>query len=100
MRAMPKTASSVATKARRVPGSMPRAIVGVDRVRKELTFVIENDMRPGSPTEPRSESYGGLSIVRAMARLFGWSDLVCRADNGRFVVSWRVPAVDRTAGAD
>jgi hypothetical protein len=65
-----------------------------DRVRKELTLVVDNAIEP--PGHPRAaapgDGYGGLSIVRAMARLFEWRELACGPDGERFVARWSLPA--------
>jgi len=42
-------------------------------------------------TAPAGETYGGLSILRALARLFDWRELSFTADGGRFIAEWRVP---------
>jgi PAS domain-containing protein len=82
------------------PGDVPGVAVTCDRVRKELTFRVENATSALESEAPRGEPYGGLSIVRALARLFGWTDLAVVHRAARFTVSWRVPAGERGGGAD
>ena len=43
------------------------------------------------------ETYGGVSILRALARLFEWRDLTFEQDGHVFIVSWRVPVSERGA---
>jgi len=76
------------------PSTRPRVRITCDRVRKELTLVVDNAIEP--PGHPRAaapgDGYGGLSIVRAMARLFEWRELACGPDGERFVARWSLPA--------
>ncbi len=79
------------------PGTIPRLTITADRVRRELVLRVENAVVDDAPA-PRGEAYGGLSIVRAMARLFGWEMVHLETMGGRtFVAEWRVPAFDRGA---
>jgi hypothetical protein len=75
-------------------GTRPSIAITCDPVRQELAAVVENATGP-SAAPAQGESYGGLSILRTMARLFGWRDLVVAAGDGRFVVSWRAPLTRR-----
>ena len=80
------------------PGTVPRVSVACDRVRKELAFAVENDTSgPAPAAQAQGESYGGVAILTAMARLFEWRDLTFQADGARFVVTWRVPVSERGA---
>jgi hypothetical protein len=64
-----------------------------DAVRREIHFRIENDVAGDSGDGPiRGDAYGGLSILRALARLFEWHDLTFTRAKGKFVAEWRVPA--------
>jgi hypothetical protein len=75
------------------PGTVPRLAVSFDRVRREMQFQLSNTAAAGGGV-PDGEAYGGLEIVRVMARLFGWSlRLERHADS--FVASWSAPASDR-----
>jgi PAS domain-containing protein len=75
-----------------LPGSVISIDIVCDPVRRELEFRIENQTADRRTDPPAGEAYGGLAMLGALARLFEWRDLsVSRAD-GRFLVSWRVPA--------
>jgi hypothetical protein len=68
-------------------------------VRKELTLVVDNAIDAGAPTG-RGDAYGGLAIVRAMARLFEWREVACGpagAAGDRFIASWSMPASETGA---
>lgn len=76
-------------------GTRPVVVVRCDRVRAELEFRIENERR-----DERSGSrgtYGGLSILAGMARLFGWREFHAGAEDTRFIVSWRARLTRRDA---
>jgi hypothetical protein len=78
------------------PGSTPALRIALDRVRRELRFEVENELR----SEPHGrdgegETYGGKSILRQLARLFEWPDLAFETRETTYVVSWRVPASER-----
>ncbi len=73
------------------PGSVPRVDIACDPIRREIQFRVENDTREAhAPTV--GDAYGGLSILRALARLFEWRDLTFTSTGATFVVEWRVPA--------
>jgi PAS domain-containing protein len=74
-------------------GSTPELVVSFDRVRRDVQFILTNAAEPGEGV-PGGEAYGGLEIVRVMARLFGWPLLLERTTD-RFIVSWSSPASDR-----
>ena len=80
------------------PATRPRVEIRCDRVRKELTLVVENAIDPAAPAG-RGDAYGGLAIVRAMARLFEWREVACGPDaaGDRFVASWAMPASETGA---
>lgn len=76
---------------------MPALRITLDRVRKELTFELENELRPedrGRAPEREGESYGGRRILERLAALFDW-DLVFERTVSAFRVTWRVPASER-----
>jgi len=79
------------------PGSTPALRIAFDRVRRELVFEVENDLRaePDGPARDRGESYGGRRILERLARLFEWRDLSFERRAGTYLVSWRVPASER-----
>ncbi len=79
------------------PGSTPAVRIGLDRVRRELVFEIENDLpaEPGGSRPDRSESYGGRRILERLARLFEWRDLTFDPRETTYFVTWRVPASER-----
>jgi hypothetical protein len=76
------------------PGSTPALRVTIDRVRRELRFEVENDLR-AEPRDRDGETYGGKSILRQLARLFEWRDLRFEKRETTYLVSWRVPASER-----
>jgi hypothetical protein len=52
-----------------------------------------------SAAGPRTgDAYGGLAILKAMARLLEWRELRFDAGRERFEVSWRVQAGERRQG--
>ena len=78
-------------------GTVPHLEVTCDRVRRELTFRVQNVSRHPAGRSPEGETYGGLSILRALARLFEWRDLSFEQAGDEFLVSWRVPVSERGA---
>jgi PAS domain-containing protein len=76
------------------PGSTPALRVTLDRVRRELCFEVENELG-SEPRDRDSETYGGKSILRRLARLFEWRDLRFEKREATYLVSWRVPASER-----
>jgi hypothetical protein len=77
------------------PGTVPRLTVSCDRVRRELSFRVENACLPSAPTEPRGETYGGVAILRTLARLFDWRELTFARHESEFDVAWRAPVSQR-----
>jgi hypothetical protein len=82
------------------PGSTPALRVTLDRVRRELRFEVENELRtdPAGRAEPATEgaeTYGGQSILRRLAGLFEWRELSFTRRAESYLVSWRVPASER-----
>jgi hypothetical protein len=78
------------------PGSTPALRIALDRVRRELRFEVENELRSEPHgREGEGETYGGKSILRQLARLFEWRDLAFETRETAYVVSWRVPASER-----
>jgi PAS domain-containing protein len=82
-----------------LPGTVPRVTITGDRVRKELRFQVENAV-DAAPSLAREESYGGLAMLRALARLFEWEGLGFERQPGLFRASWRVPVGELRRGAD
>jgi PAS domain-containing protein len=78
-----------------VPGTIPRLTVTCDRIRRELAFQVQNVTRHPAGRPAQGETYGGLSIMRALARLFEWRDLAFERRGDEFVASWRVPVSER-----
>ncbi|HEY2291590.1 MAG TPA: ATP-binding protein [Thermoanaerobaculia bacterium] len=76
------------------PGSTPELRITLDRVRRELRCEVENDL-PAEPGEREGETYGGISILRQLARLFEWRDLRFERRERTYVVSWRVRLSER-----
>ena len=82
------------------PGSTPALRVTLDRVRRELRFEVENELRSDSAgeietSEEAGETYGGKSILRRLAGLFEWRELAFARRDRSHVVSWQVPASER-----
>ena len=75
------------------PGTVPRLDVTFDRVRRDVQFRLTNSAEAGDDV-PGGEAYGGLEMVRVMARLFGWT-LTLEWQGDSFVASWSAPASDR-----
>ena len=71
------------------PGTAPQLVVGCDRIRNELSFVVRNETRDSKPRE--GSRYGGLALLRGMARLFGWREFTANHTGRHFIVSWRAP---------
>jgi hypothetical protein len=80
------------------PGSTPRLSISCDRVRGELVCLLENAAPPDAASFDRADAYGGMSMVRAMARLFEWQDLAWRQDGDRVGVTWAMPFGTRRRG--
>ena len=83
------------------PGSTPALRITLDRVRRELVFEVENDLRSGASDRPgeRGETYGGRSILRPPRpplRMAGPD----RSRSGRraYLVSWQ-RARERAGGS-
>lgn len=79
------------------PGSAPALRISLDRVRRELAFEVENELRAGASDCPgeRGETYGGRQILDRLAHLFEWRDLAFEKRETTYLVSWRVPASER-----
>ncbi|HET9622606.1 MAG TPA: hypothetical protein VFP84_14640, partial [Kofleriaceae bacterium] len=82
------------------PASQPRVRIACDRVRKELSLRIDNAIDPAAAPTGAADAYGGLAIVRAMARLFGWHELACGAAGDRFVAEWALPVSEQSGRGD
>jgi hypothetical protein len=76
------------------PGSTPALRIALDRVRRELRFEVENDLR-SETSDGDGETYGGKSILRRLAGLFEWRDLRFARRERTYLVSWSVPASER-----
>ncbi len=81
------------------PGTTPRVVIAHDPVRREVSFVVEN-VSDRAAVDPRGEAYGGLAILRALARLFEWRDLTFEARADTFRAEWRVAVGERGTTAD
>jgi two-component sensor histidine kinase len=82
------------------PATRPRVEIRGDRVRKQLTLVVDNAIEPLARPASRGDAYGGLAIVRAMARLFGWDERACGPSGERFVAAWALPASEGSGRGD
>jgi hypothetical protein len=78
------------------PATRPHVQLRCDRVRRELLFEVVNDRGAGARAEA-GKAYGGLAMLRGMARLFGWREFEAGPVDGRFAVSWRSPVTRRDA---
>jgi hypothetical protein len=76
------------------PSSTPALRIALDRVRRELRFEVENDLR-SETFDGDGETYGGKSILRRLAGLFEWRDLRFERRERSYAVSWSVPASER-----
>lgn len=79
------------------PGSTPALRVSLDRVRRELAFEVENELRDGPPNGfgEWEEAYGGRRILQRLARLFEWGELELEGREIAYRVSWRIPVSER-----
>jgi hypothetical protein len=75
------------------PGTVPTVTIALAPTRRYVTFTVENERRGGT-TDPRRKLYGGLPILRELARLFGW-DLQETVEETSFRLTWKVPASER-----
>ena len=81
------------------PGTRPRVQIRCDRVRKQLVLTVDNAVAPALPARA-GDAYGGLAIVRAMARLFGWAERACGPAGDRFIAEWALPASEGSGRGD
>jgi two-component sensor histidine kinase len=81
------------------PGSRPSVQIHCDRIRKELTLTVHNAIDPAAAARP-GDAYGGLSILRAMARLFEWREIACGPSGDRFIAQWSMPASEGRGRGD
>ncbi len=65
------------------------------RNRNELEFVVANDVDQGRAVTPQLKPFGGLAILKELARLSGWSEPNIEMHSGRFTISWRIPSIRR-----
>jgi hypothetical protein len=79
------------------PGTVPRVSIACDHVRRELAFTVSNACTPSPGESVHGETYGGVAILRTLARLFDWRDLHFARHAEVFEVSWRVPVSQRPA---
>ena len=79
------------------PGSAPSVSIALDRVRREIHFAVENELRPDDlgGSDGGGGTYGGLAILSRMARLFDWQGPACERAAGTFRVTWSAPACER-----
>ena len=81
------------------PATRPSVQIRCDRVRKQLVLTVDNAISPPAPARP-GDACGGLAIVRAMARLFGWDERACSPSGERFVAEWSLPASEGSGRGD
>jgi len=79
------------------PGSTPALRISLDRVRRELAFEVENELRegPADRAADTGETYGGRRILERLARLFEWRDLTFEKEAATYRAAWRVPVSER-----
>jgi len=79
------------------PGSTPALRISLDRVRRELAFEVENELRegPADRAADTGETYGGRRILERLARLFEWRDLAFEKEAATYRAAWRVPVSER-----
>jgi hypothetical protein len=83
-----------------LPGTVPAVTIVCDRVRGEVVCEVRNATDGPAPDLTHIDPYGGLSIVRAMARLFGWQDFGIQVTEGTFSVKWAMPGGTQSRTAD
>ena len=83
-----------------LPGTVPGVTIACDRARGEVVCEIRNATDKPAPDLAHLDPYGGLSIVRAMARLFGWQDFGIQVAGGYFIVTWAMPSGTQSRTAD
>ena len=83
-----------------LPGTLPAVTIVCDRARGEVVCEIRNATDGPGPDLAHLDPYGGLSIVRAMARLFGWQDFGIQVTDGTFSVKWAMPSGTQSRTAD
>ncbi len=73
-----------------------RVDVTEQRNRNEICFEVSNlvDVRKANEVE-QIKPLGGLAILDELARLCGWPSPERRESNGRYVVTWMIPAIRR-----
>ena len=79
------------------PGTVPRVSIACDHARRELAFSVSNACAPSAVEGVHGETYGGIAILRTLARLFEWRELNFERRHDLFEVSWRVPVSQRPA---
>jgi hypothetical protein len=82
------------------PGTIPAVTIVGDRVRGEVACEVRNATDGAAPDLAHVDPYGGIAIVRAMARLFGWQAFSIEASGGQFVVKWAMPSGTHSPTAD
>ena len=71
-------------------------LVSEQRTRNEILFEVINQVDESSiGNSAVSKPLGGLAILDELARLCGWSSLQQKKVDGKFVVSWTIPAIRR-----
>ena len=80
-----------------LPGTVPRISISCDHARRELGFSISNACAASADEGVHGETYGGVAILRTLARLFEWRDLDFARRNEVFELSWRIPVSQRPA---
>jgi hypothetical protein len=84
-----------------LPGTVPSVTIVCDRIRGEVACEVRNATDRSAPDLAHLDPYGGLSIVRAMARLFGWQDFGIQVTaEGHFIVKWAMPSGTQSRTAD
>ena len=83
------------------PATLVDVSVYCDRVRRELVFDVTNSLHPEHTARPAGDAYGGLAMLRTIARLCEWREFRFESGTGTFQVTWRVPLSERgVQGAD
>lgn len=78
------------------PGTIPTLTVTPALNHRDLLFSVENERRDrhNDARAARSRPYGGLAILRELARLSGWT-LEEAAGETTFRLEWTIPASRR-----
>lgn len=77
-------------------GSRIHVEVELNRTRNELAFRVENQLADtATEDEIQNKPFGGIEIMKELARLSNWSEVAQETQAGSHVLSWSIPAIRR-----